>query len=398
METRNENKIFWPAMAAISFAIIIRSFARGDRAKWSPHIVCLLLYLAFAGMSVLWAFSPELSFVRFAQQVMIVSSIVPFALFGLRTIDMLRGLFLCFGLACLLNVFFVAGGFQTIADNVSIGYSGYFMGKNYLGECAAIALLLSLNEIRFPGLRRTLGFTVAILAVLLIFFSNSKTALGLALLAPCLAGAMLALKKNARISPATFLFSVLICYFIFSGVTGFTINRVSYMLYGDSTFTGRQIIWDFAQNEIAHRPILGWGYQSYWLVGPTGPSIANAPGWVKSMPNAHNGYYDTLLEMGRFGLALLFFFILATLHAIGRMADRDRGRAWVALSVALFVIMYNGLESTWMRGFEFLWVVFLVLAVDIARYWQPIHRDDRSPHKPRLPTADHRTDGGHGIR
>ncbi len=238
METRNENKIFWPAMAAISFAIIIRSFARGDRAKWSPHIVCLLLYLAFAGMSVLWAFSPELSFVRFAQQVMIVSSIVPFALFGLRTIDMLRGLFLCFGLACLLNVFFVAGGFQTIADNVSIGYSGYFMGKNYLGECAAIALLLSLNEMRFPGLRRTLGFTVAILAVLLIFFSNSKTALGLALLAPCLAGAMLALKKNARISPATFLFSVLICYFIFSGVTGFTINRVSYMLYGDFDFHG----------------------------------------------------------------------------------------------------------------------------------------------------------------
>ena len=48
----------------------------------------------------------------------------------------------------------------------------------------------------------------------------------------------------------------------------------------------------------ARRPLLGWGYQSFWLVGPDAPSIVEAPGWVKMMPNAHNGYYDTMLEIG----------------------------------------------------------------------------------------------------
>jgi O-antigen ligase len=156
------------------------------------------------------------------------------------------------------------------------------------------------------------------------------------------------------------------------------------MLYGDSTFTGRTIIWDFANSEIARRPLFGWGYQSFWLVGPDAPSVVEAPGFVKDMPNSHNGYYDTTLELGYVGYCLLIVFILATLHAIGRVADRDRGRAWFVLSVALYIIMYNYLESNWMRGFEFLWVTFVILAVDIGRYWQPIPRT-RAVYGSRIP-------------
>jgi O-antigen ligase len=141
------------------------------------------------------------------------------------------------------------------------------------------------------------------------------------------------------------------------------------MLYGDSTLTGRTIIWDFAQYEIARSPLLGWGYQSFWLV-PGSPAI-EAPGWVKGMPNAHNGYYDTMLEMGYVGLAFLLVFIIATLHAIGRVADRDPRRGRLVLSLALFVILYNYFESYWMRGFEFLWVVFVIVAAEIGRYWRP---------------------------
>jgi exopolysaccharide production protein ExoQ len=72
-----------------------------------------------------------------------------------------------------------------------------------------------------------------------------------------------------------------------------------------------------------------------------------------------------MLEMGYVGLV----FIIATLHAIGRLADRDPARAQLVLSLALFIILYNYLESLWMRGFEFLWVVFVILATEIGRYW-----------------------------
>src|SRR5438874_2989240 len=111
----------------------------------------------------------------------------------------------------------------------------------------------------------------------------------------------------------------------------------------------------FAQYKIDRSPLLGWGYQSFWLV-PDSPCTVDAPGFVKMMPNAHNGYYDTMLEMGYVGYALLLIFIIATLHGIGRVAERAPARAWLLLSLALYVIIHNGLESTWMRAFDLMWV------------------------------------------
>jgi exopolysaccharide production protein ExoQ len=382
MEPNPWSRIFWPAMTAISVILAVRNGSRLGRLTWPPHLICLLAYLAFAGASVLWAFRPELSFIRFVQQVMVVTSIVLPAMLAARTADMMRGLFLCFASASILNVFFVLGDYQIIPSHssmeVAIGYLGYFAGKNYLGECEGIAFLLSLHEMLYPGLRRAFGIIVVVIATVLLFLSNSKTALGLALIAPFLAGLMLITRRITRISPAIVLSSIPFCYAVLSRISGFNMNRVSYMLYGDSTFTGRTLIWDFAWYEIDRRPLLGWGYQSFWLVGPDAPSIVDAWGWVKDMPNAHNGYYDTMLEMGYVGLAFLIIFIIATLHAVGRVADRDPARARLVLSVALYIILYNFLESLWMRGFEFLWVAFLILAAEIARYFQPFHPAGRS--------------------
>ena len=83
------------------------------------------------------------------------------------------------------------------------------------------------------------------------------------------------------------------------------------------------------------------------------------------MPDGHNGYVDTKLELGYIGLALLLTFIVTTLHSLGRMADRDPRRAWIGLSLALYVIVYNFLESLWMRGYEFLWLMFVIVAAEI---------------------------------
>jgi exopolysaccharide production protein ExoQ len=367
-----EPRIFWPAMAVISVVLAIQNRSRLARLTWPPHIVCLLAYLAFAGASVFWAFSPQSSLTRFVQQVMIYTSIVLPAMLAPRTTDMMRGLFLCFALALIFNVFFVLNGAVDVVDCSAINfcYQGYFGGKNYLGECAAVAFLLSLHEIVHRGWRRILGTIVVAIAIVLVFLSDSKTAFGLIIVSPLLAQLTLTIRKITRVSPAIILLSIPFCYTAVSNVLHVDImGHVAYMLYHDATLTGRTIIWEFVQYEIAHRPLLGWGYQSFWLV-PGSPS-SEASGWVKLMPNAHNGYYDTMLEMGYVGLAFLYVFIIATVHAVERVADRDPARARLLLSLVLFFIMWNYFESLWMRGFEFLWVVFLIVAAEIARYWLP---------------------------
>jgi len=254
---------------------------------------------------------------------------------------------------------------------VDIGYEGYFNGKNYLGECAAPALLLSLHEmLQRGGGRRAFGAMIGVIAVVLLLLSQSKTAFGLALLCPILAWLTLLARRATRLSPAIILLSIPVCWIVASHVSSFGFPRLSYLLYHDSSLSGRILIWSFTESEIARRPLLGWGYQSFWLV-PNSPAYTEAPGWLKQMPNSHNGYYDTILETGYFGFALLLVFILATLHAVGRVAERDPGRARLLLSLALFSILYNFFESIWMRGFEFLWVLFVIVAAEIGRYWRP---------------------------
>jgi exopolysaccharide production protein ExoQ len=375
IEPRPENRIFWPVMATISVVLAVQNRSHLGKPTLPPNIICLLTYLAFAGASVLWAFKPDISFTRFAQQAMVVTSIVLPAMLASRTIDLMRGVFICFAVASILNVFFVLNGSSIIVQygsaKVAIGYPGYFSGKNYLGECAAITFLFSIHELLYPGRRRAFGIILIAITILLVVWSSSKTALGLAFVAPLLAGLTLFIGKATRISPAIILLSIPVCFNVLSRVSNFSMARISYMMYGDSTFTGRTIIWDFAQREIDQRPS-GWGYQSFWLVGPGAPSIVEAPGFVKAMPNAHSGYYDTTLEMGYVGLALLIIFLIANLHGIGRMASRDPARAWLVLSLALYIILWNFLESLWMRGFEFLWVTFLIITAEIGRYWLPL--------------------------
>ena len=375
LESRMENRIFWPALAAISVVLVIQNRSRVGRLALPPNIISLLAYLAFAGASVSWAFKPEASFTRFVQEVMILTAIVAPAMLAARTADILRGTFLCFAFAAVVNVLLIPGGYQTIAQYgsalVDIGYQGYFPDKNILGESAALGFLLSLHELLYPGHRRVLGILIAVIAVVLLFLSSSKTALGLALLAPVLAGFTLIVARTFRVSSAIVIVVMVLGFFVCSRLTGFDTDRIAYMLTGDSSFTGRTTIWNFAETEIARSPFLGWGYQSFWLVGSDAPSIVDAPGWVKLMPNAHNGYYDTMLELGYVGRAFLLIFLVASLHVIGRVAEHDYKRAWILLSVALFIIIYNSLETFWLRAFETPWVVFVIVSVEAARYWQP---------------------------
>ena len=365
------NRIFWPAMVTFSLALALQNHSRLSKLKVPPHIVCLLLYAGFAGASSLWAFKPATSFIRFTQQAMVITSIVLPAMLAGRKVDLMRGLTLCFSVAVFLNVLFLFANSQASIRALG-GYQGYFLGKNYLGELAAPALLLALHETTSGQGRRGAGIIVAAMAIVLLIMSSSKTAFALAFLSPILASAALIIRKYGRASIAVVLVSIPLGYIVLNAISpNINTDRLSYMIYGDSTFTGRTIIWDFAQYEIDRSPLVGWGYQSFWLVGSDAPSVVDAPGFVKDMPNAHNGYYDTKLEIGYVGFSLLIAFILSTLHAIGRVADQDAARARIVLSLALYVIIYNCLESLWMRGYEFLWVLFLLLAADIARYWQP---------------------------
>jgi len=289
---------------------------------------------------------------------------------------MMRGVYYCFVFGLILNAVLILGGYsvQSMADTLKIGYPGYFSFKGILGEFAALAFLFSLYEIFHPGWRKALGFIIIVTSIYLVFVSESKGSLGCAILAAILATFVLFVGKKLRVSPPIVLLPLLICCEVLSQSLGNLLSRISWYIYGNYTLSGRTDIWYFVNYEIAKNPLLGWGYRSIWLVGPDAPVLVDAGGWIGRMPSAHNGYYDTMLDTGYIGLVLFLIFIVTTLHAIGRVACRDPARAWLLLSIALFIILANFLESAWMRGDDVLWLPFVFVVAEAGRYWQPFHR------------------------
>jgi exopolysaccharide production protein ExoQ len=371
---RVENKIFWPPVTAIALGC----WASRNRSPvtWPPHIIWLAAYLALAGASTLWAFKPEISFSRFAVQMMMLMSIILPAMVAARTSDLMHGVFFCFAFGAILNAVLILGGYSPLlmAGTGDDGYPGYFTDKNALGQFAAFAILLSFYKIFHPGWQRVLGLIVLVTGIYLVFVAHSKAALGCVVLAAILAKLALFLGKKMRVSPTIVLITVPICYAVLSRIVGNLVNRISWYIFHNYDLSARTVIWDFVNFEIAKRPLLGWGYRSFWLVGPDSPSLVDAGGWVKLMPEAHNGYLDTILDTGHIGLVLFLVFILTTLHAVGRVAGRDLAQTWLLLSVALFIVLVNFLESGWMRGGDALGLMFVVVVAEAGRYWQPTHR------------------------
>jgi O-antigen ligase len=359
------SRALWPVLAAVAASLVAQNWAR---IKFPPHIVALLAYFALAGASAVWAFNPMIAFQRFLGQTMLLSAVIFPIMLASRGADVLNSLFLWLAVACVLNFSLILTQAPQISRSGEEFYTGYFTDKNSLGQFGAIVFVACLYSLLHSGFRRALGIVIIVLAFLILVWSKSKTALGMALLSPMLAGLALLIGRKNRVSPLFALLPIPIGYWVVDKVWGNLANRISWYLYGNPTLSDRTYIWDFANLEIARKPLLGWGFQSFWLAGPDAPSITDAPGWVKALMHAHNGYLDSMLELGYVGFAILVIFIATALHAIGRVADRDPGRAWVLLSFALLVLLTNFLETTWARGA--LWLIWLIVAADTARYWQ----------------------------
>ena len=365
-EPRLWRKIFWPAMAAVSVILVV---SNRSRLTLPPNILCLLTWLLFAGASASWAYNAEVSFNGFLQQAAIITSItLPILLVG-RAVDVMLALFLCFALTMCVNVYFVLIQSPMIFQDDRQAYSGIYTFKGELGEAAAIAFLLALREILLPNWRRLLGIIVIGIAIFLVVQSDSRGSFALALLAPSLAVLTLFVAKKMRIPSAIVAASVPVSYIVLSNLVSNFASRLSSHVFGDPTLNNRIAIWDFVEYEIGRKPLLGWGHASFWIIGPDGPSKLDAPGWIATMPSGHNGYLDTMVEMGYVGLVFLGIFIFTTLFAIGRVADRDATRGWFLLSIAFYAIITNLIETGWMRGNNFIWLLFLFAAAEAGRYW-----------------------------
>ena len=94
------------------------------------------------------------------------------------------------------------------------------------------------------------------------------------------------------------------------------------------------------------------------------------------MPSSHRGYGELKLETGRFGYWIFLVFIFSSLHLLERVRRKDPLRAWFYLSLELFAVLINLLDSNWLVLTSF-WPLYLIIVAKSVRYSLP--RRVRSP-------------------
>jgi O-antigen ligase len=365
---RVENILFWPVVAVLTLTLVFPNWARIDyRFFRSLPILSLIAFLVFAAASVTWAYSPDFAFIRIVAQVLaFVVVVVPYAL-PIRAKYVLPGVRLCYAIALAVSAVYVL-----TTSSSAIGHPGYFTHKQELGLLAAVGIILSSHVLLFGGRWRPLGLVSMCLGIWLVFESQSKSAFALALVSIVLSWPVLLLCKKTRLTPAFIIAAVVVASVFVSN----PIQRTAYRLYGDSTLTGRTAIWGFTNYQISRKPWFGWGFHSYYFL-PDSPQ-KEAPGFIRDMPSSHSGYLDLKLETGRIGYWIFLVFIYSSLHLLERVRRINPARAWCFLSVELFAVLVNLVDTYWLVLDHF-WLLYLIVVAESVRYSWPNRTPSPAP-------------------
>ena len=363
------NVLYFLAVGGLAGLLALPRLFWGARVVWTGALIAVVLYLGWSALSTFWALNTSISMRRLILQGLVVLAGLFAALVDRDPRRLAHRLFWLALATVGLNILWLG-----VKPPTPLGVEGIYPQKNVLGGVLLVVLpVLVFGAVTRRGLMRLVALGGVGGALLLLVLSQSKTSLGLAIVVPtAVLGATLA-ARILRTNPALLIgFGILLLYVgwvLLTQVTGITADDLSLVLFGDPTFTGRTYIWDFIGDQIDKRPIFGYGYNSFWAVGYDSPSFREAPGFIISLLQSHNGYLDVRIETGLIGFVILCAMIAFALAQTASLAKRDPALGFLAMTLVLTAILHNLLESSFVRNYTTVWVGFLLaIAMSTPRY------------------------------
>lgn len=344
-------RIYFSTLFALSLVTLIaQQLDEPIELRWPP-LVTVSIFIAWAGMTSLWAVEPDISFRRFLLTVFIATSIIAPVVAAREPERLLRVAFWAFGLMTALSAWSVL-----TTPPTALGHAAFYPHKNYFAAVTSIMVLFAIYQILDGrGIYRAGAVVMLVLGLWFLAEARSKTCIALIMLVPPLSYGSAFAARYLRLSPALVLTAVFVgAYGIyeFGAQSGFwDFHSFAETFFSDPTLTQRTDIWNFALKKIPERFWLGYGFEVFWGASHNSPSIREAPGFVAQMPHAHNGYLDVILQTGAVGLSLLAILLATSLHYAGRVARHSFALSGFCLSLLIFNLLYNLLETTWFRSF-----------------------------------------------
>lgn len=130
----------------------------------------------------------------------------------------------------------------------------------------------------------------------------------------------------------------------------------------DANFTGRTDIWQVAVDNIAQKPITGWGFGAFWRTGAGDFGGLGNNDWVLEADHAHNSYLDTALFMGIPGLVLTLLVFVAEPFRDLQKAEggrhMDPGTTFF-VSMWLYTLCTSFFETVLFQGNGLIFILFM---------------------------------------
>ncbi|TXM71808.1 O-antigen ligase family protein [Methylobacterium sp. WL69] len=380
------NQILFLIMGTVAGAVL---FARGRAALRPLASLPILLMLAWLALSTALSIEPLVSARRLVSLVIMTAAAVALlvAARDARQFATVLGATVLgiVGVSYLGLVLAPERAMHTAFDLIEPEHAGSWRGiyphKNAAG--AAMGAFVFVGLFWAGTGRRGLGFLLAGAAAAFLVFTNAKTSIAItpvvvALTWLCTWSGATLWRRAVLLTPLALLLALTVGSVLVPGIGALVAG-----LAGDPTFTGRTEIWEFAADNIAKRPLAGYGYGAFWESVFYGGG-ADAETWVNRATDAHNGYLNTALESGLVGLALTAWWIVWA--PVTDLQDRAGGRrldplAMLFLRLWLFVILVAVFESVFYQatnGLYFLLVVSVLGLRYLARSRVVAGGEDRS--------------------
>lgn len=354
------NRLFFPAFALLATILAIAERRRLGRFELTGFLL-VAGFFGYLALSAGWSLVPTTTLARLALHLLLIISLSPAVLMARRLDDILKPM--VWVAVAVIAVNLVSIG---LVQTSRIGFPGIYSHKNTLGANAVIAALFALYAVSRADHRiRLAGFVTLPATLLLLVLSQSKTSFGLLLLAPVSAVGVALIRRSFRIALPILLpvLAVPAIFLLAGGIPGFSYRSLSTIITGDSTFTGRQELWDFAVAHIAEKPWTGWGFQSFWGIGPLSPAARMTDSFIGVAPHSHNGYLDMLLQGGVVALGLFLAILLVIAWWIDKVTDHDASAGAFLASILLYTMWQNLLETDWLQGMTTSNTLLLLLIV-----------------------------------
>ncbi len=360
------------ALLFLALVILIsRSFKWGGflRQNWA-----LTLYLLFALLSVVWSGFPFAAFKKWFRDlgtyVMVLVILTdPYPLKALGTFLRRFG-YLLVPLSVVLIKYFPDLARQYDPWTGIQTFTGATTSKNMLGiVCLVCGTYFFWDTVvRWPDRRNKRQKRILLVNALLIGMviwllnicdsATSRTTLMIACMVILAAHSKL-VQRHPRILtvgiPAVFLTYV----FLFFGL-GLSTEFAEAV--GRTSLSGRDIIWQIVLSHQAN-PLVGAGYESFWL-GPRLQAIwASGQGAINE---AHNGYLEIYLNLGYIGAFLALLYVGAMYRNICKRFKPFSSMASFSLAIWTVFLFHNCTEADFRSGpmwFTFVFACWAVTAV-----------------------------------